>query len=259
LWLINTGNVSLTGVTPTDTFSDGTVGTLTGPVTDTGNAGVLDVAETWTYNISLPVTQATVDAGTDLVNTVEVVSNETGTTPVSDTASTEFVRTPSFTVKKAVDKSTVSAPGLLSYSVVIENTGNVSLTNVVVTDQLSNGSVIAATGPASDVGINGALDIGESWNYTATYNVTQDDIDAGIDLTNTVTVDTSELDDQLLIRFRTVRFPRLPGLLRTLVWREYLISVKRGSTQPHTPSDKRKSMMVDREKTPLSLPVTRPG
>ena len=192
----NTGNVSLTGVTPADTFSDGTVGTLTGPVTDTGNAGVLDVAETWTYNISLPVTQATVDAGADLVNTVEVVSNETGTTPVSDTASTEFVRTPSFTVTKAVDKSTVSAPGLLSYSVVIENTGNVSLTNVAVTDQLSNGSVIAVTGPASDVGINGALDIGESWNYTASYNVTQDDIDAGIDLTNTVTVDTSELDDQ---------------------------------------------------------------
>ena len=144
----------------------------------------------------MPVTQAAVDAGADLVNTVEVVSNETGTTPVSDTASTEFVRTPSFTVTKAVDKSTVSAPGLLSYSVVIENTGNVSLTNVAVTDQLSNGSVIAVTGPASDVGINGALDIGESWNYTASYNVTQDDIDAGIDLTNTVTVDTSELDDQ---------------------------------------------------------------
>ena len=192
----NTGNVSLTGVTPADTLPDGTVGTLTGPVDDTGSAGVLDVAETWTYNISFPVNQVTIDAGAALVNTIEVVSNETGATPVSDTASTEIVRTPSFTVAKTVDKTSVSSPELLSYNMVIENTGNVSLTNVVVADQLSNGTAITLNGPANDIGINGALDVGESWQYTATYNVTQADINAAIDLTNTITVDTSELDVQ---------------------------------------------------------------
>jgi len=181
--LENTGNVSLTGVTPSDTLPDGTVGTLTGPVADTGASGVLDVAETWIYNISYPVSQASIDAGAALVNTIEVVSNETGVTPVSDTASTEIVRTPSFTVAKTVDKTSVSAPELLSYNMVIENTGNVSLTNVVVSDQLSNGTAITLTGPASDIGDNGALDVGESWQYTATYNVTQADIDAAIDLT----------------------------------------------------------------------------
>ena len=192
----NTGNVSLSGVTPVDTLPDGTVGTLIGPVTDVGIASVLDVAETWTYNISFPVGQASIDAGTDLVNTIAVVSNETGSTPVSDTASTNIVGTPSFSVSKIVDKTSVSAAGLLSYSMSVENTGNVSLTNVVVTDQLSNGTVIALTGPTNDTGTAGVLDVGESWQYVATYNVTQADINAAIDLTNTFTVNTDELDAQ---------------------------------------------------------------
>ena len=190
----NTGNVSLTGVTPSDTLPDGTAGVLTGPVTDTGVAGVLDVAEVWTYNISYPVSQAIVDTGATLVNTVEVITNETGATPVSDTASTDIEAEPSFTVAKTVDKDSVSAPELLSYTVVIENTGNVTLTNVVANDQLSNGTTLQLTGPDSDTGTAGALDVGESWQFTASYNVSQADIDAGLDLTNTVTINTDELE-----------------------------------------------------------------
>lgn len=192
----NTGNVSLTGVTPVDTLPDGTAGSLTGPVADTGAAGVLDVAETWTYNISYPVSQAIIDTGATQINTVEVVSNETGDTPVSDTASTEIEIEPSFTIAKSVDKATVSAPELLSYAVVLENTGNVTLTDVAVNDQLSNGTALTLVGPTADVGTTGALDVGETWEYTTTYSVTQNDIDSGIDLTNTITVDTAELDPQ---------------------------------------------------------------
>lgn len=192
----NTGNVSLTGVTPVDTLPDGTVGTLTGPVADTGDVGALDVAETWAYNISFPVSQENIDVGASLVNTVEVVTNETGATPVGDTADTDIVRTPSFTVAKTVDKASVSTTDLLSYSMVIENTGNVSLTNVVVDDQLSNGAVITLTGPSNDGGVAGVLDVDESWQYLANYSVTQADIDAGIDITNTLSVDTDELDVQ---------------------------------------------------------------
>ena len=206
----NTGNVSLTGITPTDTLPDGTTGSLTGPVTDTGVAGVLDVAETWTYNISYPVSQTTIDAGAGLVNTVEVVSNETGTTPVGDTADTDIVSTPAFTVAKTVDKASVSVPELLTYNMVIENTGNVTLTSVVVADQLSNGAAIALTGPAGDGGTAGALDVGESWQYTATYSVSQADIDAGTDLTNTITVDTDELDTQSAAAVTTI--DSVPGL-----------------------------------------------
>ena len=194
--LENTGNVSLTGVTPTDTLPDGSTGTLTGPVTDTGAVGVLDVAEVWTYNISYPVSQAVIDAGNPLVNTVEVTSNETGALTVSDTATTTIDNQPSFTVTKTVDKASVSIPELLGYVIEVENTGNATLTNIVVTDQLSNGTTLTLIGPVGDAGTIGALDVGENWLYTAVYDVSQADIDAGIDLTNTFTIDTAELDPQ---------------------------------------------------------------
>ncbi len=192
----NTGNTSLTGVAPVDTLPDGTVGVLTGPVTDTGTAGVLDVTEVWTYNISYPVGQSVIDAGAALVNTVAVVSNETGATPVTDTASTDVTAEPSFTVAKTVDKATVSAPEVLSYTVILQNTGNVTLTNIAANDQLSNGTLLSLTGPVADTGIAGALDVGETWQYAATYNVSQNDVDAGSDLTNTITIDTAELEPQ---------------------------------------------------------------
>ena len=192
--LENTGNVSLTGVVPTDTLPDGTAGSLVGPSTDTGVSGVLDVAETWTYAISYPVTQTILDAGANQVNSISVVTNETGVDPVTDSAITELVRTPSFTVTKAVDKASVSAPDLLTYSIAVENTGNVSLTNVVLDDQLSNGSNLVLTGPVADIGTADVIDVGETWQFSATYNVSQADIDAGTDLTNAISVDTDELD-----------------------------------------------------------------
>lgn len=192
----NTGNVSLTGVTLSDTLPDGTAGTLSGPVSDTGTPGVLDVAETWTYNIAYPISQATLDTGADQINSISVVSNETGSAPQTDNAATQLLTTPSLTVTKAVDKPGVSAPDLLSYNIEIVNTGNVTLTNVVLNDQLSTGTTLSLVGPSADTGVSGAIDVGETWLYTATYNVSQADVDAGTDLTNTVTVDTDELDVQ---------------------------------------------------------------
>ena len=192
--IVNTGNVSLTGVTPTDTLPDGTTGILTGPIADTGAAGVLDVAETWVYNISYPVSQAVIDSGVAQINRVTVGSNETAA--VGDDAITNIVREPSFTVAKTVDLDSVSAPGQLRYNMVIENTGNVTLSNVVVADQLSNGASPTLIGPTTDTGVAGAIDVGESWLYTAAYLVNQNDIDTGIDLTNTFTVNTDGLEPQ---------------------------------------------------------------
>ncbi len=192
----NTGNLSLTGVTVTDYLPDGTDVTPAGPVADSATAGVLDVAETWIYNISYPVDQNTIDSAVDLVNRVEVVSNETGTTPQSDSATTEIVTTPAFTVAKTVDRTSVSTPGLLSYRIEITNTGNVTLSDVAMTDQYSNGSVIELNGPSSDTGVAGVLDVGESWNYTSSYQVTQADIDTTADLTNTISVNPAEADPQ---------------------------------------------------------------
>ncbi|NCT18678.1 MAG: T9SS type B sorting domain-containing protein, partial [Flavobacteriia bacterium] len=57
------------------------------------------------------------------------------------------------------------------------NTGNVTLSNVNVTDPLVGLSAITFVG--GDTNNDGNLDITEVWSYTATYAVTQDDIDAG--------------------------------------------------------------------------------
>ncbi len=200
----NTGNTSLTGVTPVDTLPDGSSGTLTGPATDTGTSGVLDVAETWTYNLGYAVDQSVIDAGAALVNTVEVVTNETGYEPQTDTANTEIETEPSFTVAKTVDKASVATPELLSYTMLVENTGNITLTGITATDLLSNGTALTLVGPLGDSATSGALDVGESWEYSATYSVSQADIDSGTDLTNTFSIDTAELDLQSATAVTTI-------------------------------------------------------
>jgi len=64
----------------------------------------------------------------------------------------------------------------------------------------------ATTGPtltAGDINNPGVLDVGETWTYTATYTVTQNDINAGTDLVNIAVVDTDQtnlLRTMLLLR-----------------------------------------------------------
>jgi uncharacterized repeat protein (TIGR01451 family) len=189
--VVNTGNVALTGVAVSDTLPNGAVGALTGPAGDGGVAGTLDLGETWTYTATFAVTQAQIDAGTTLVNTARVVTTQTPTA-VTDTAATTIAASPGLTVRKTVDRPTISAPGVLNYTITVANTGNVSLTGVAATDTLPNGSAGSLTGPAGDAGVPGTLDVGETWTYTTTYAVTQAEIDAGTDRTNTVGVVTTQ-------------------------------------------------------------------
>ncbi|MFC5373246.1 Calx-beta domain-containing protein [Brevundimonas faecalis] len=183
----NTGDVSLTGVTVSDTLPDGTPGTLSAPTGDGGVAGVLDVGETWTYAATFTATQAQIDAGTALVNTARVTTVETPS-PITDTATTTIAASPALTVRKTVDRASITAPGTLNYTITVSNTGNVSLTNVTPTDTLPNGSSGALVGPAGDGGVIGVLDVGETWTYTTAYSVAQAEIDTGADRTNTVSV-----------------------------------------------------------------------
>ena len=85
--------------------------------------------------------------------------------------------------------STISAPGTLTYTIVVVNTGNTSLTNVVLTDALAGGATLTS----GDDG-DGVLEVGETWTYTADYTVTQADIDAGADIVNVAIVNTDQTD-----------------------------------------------------------------
>ena len=73
----------------------------------------------------------------------------------------------------------------IDYTFTVTNTGNIDLSNVVVDDPLLGGPV---AGPASgDTNNDGILQVTETWIYEASYDITQDDIDAG-EVNNTATV-----------------------------------------------------------------------
>ncbi|MBE0667312.1 MAG: DUF11 domain-containing protein, partial [Bacteroidales bacterium] len=171
----NTGNTTINNVTVTDpllipnstfcaTLPPGGVCVLTGIYT---------------------VTQADVDAG-EIVNTAIGDSDETD--PVDDTEIVTIERIPAMTVEKVVDITEISAPATLTYTITVTNTGNVSLTNVFLSDDLA-GTATLTSGDDGD----GVLEVGEAWVYTATYAATQADIDAGTDLVNTASVTTTEI------------------------------------------------------------------
>ncbi len=208
----NTGNVSLTTVNVVDTLPDGTTGSLIGPLTDTGAPAVLDVGETWKYTISFAVDQTTIDAGTTQINTVVVTSAETGTTAVSDSAETDIVNTPSFTLEKSVDLVAINQPETLSYTIEISNNGNRTLNNVQLNDTLPDGTVATLVGPINDIGITAAIDVGETWEYTGTYIASQTDIDAGNDLINTISVTFDETGSSPIDATATTTIEQTPSL-----------------------------------------------
>ena len=184
----NTGNVSLTDVGLNDLMPDGSLGSITGPVSDIGIQGVLDVGESWTYSSNYSVTQNTIDAGEILTSTVAVVSKETGSSEVSDSASTIINSLPAMQVTKTVDIPSIAEPTLLSYEIVVTNTGNTSLTDINVSDVLPDGTTAVLVGPLEDIGKANVIDVGERWTYTTSYQVSQAEIDAGLARVNQVQV-----------------------------------------------------------------------
>ncbi|WP_435257224.1 beta strand repeat-containing protein [Thioclava sp. FR2] len=200
----NTGNVTLSSVTPVDTLSDasGTVQALdAAPLLVSGDDGnaQLDVGETWTYTAGVTLTQAMIDTG-GLSNTVTVEATAPNGTPVSDVSDddgiggsdptvTPLTRTPGIEVIKTADSSALSAPPrageVVTFAITVENTGNVRLSSVALNDRLTraDGTVLTLTsGPVltgGDGATVGVLDPAEVWTYSASYALQQADIDAG--------------------------------------------------------------------------------
>ncbi|MEM1378078.1 MAG: VCBS domain-containing protein, partial [Pseudomonadota bacterium] len=117
-----------------------------------------------------------------------------GTLTVTITGSSTPV--PAFTVEKTVDQSSITAPGTLTYTISVDNTGSVDLTGVSLSDTISQGTTILSLtiGPtlSGDTDSDGQLDTTETWVYTATYNATSANIDDGGDIINIATVGTNE-------------------------------------------------------------------
>ncbi|PKA83670.1 putative repeat protein (TIGR01451 family)/gliding motility-associated-like protein [Ulvibacter sp. MAR_2010_11] len=197
----NEGNLSIDNVVVTDPLVGLSV--IAGPTGDTGADGILGLTEVWTYTATYVVTQDDVDAG-QITNqaTVNGLAMNPANTPVSDlsgsTTTTDdatvivICQTPDIAIVKTNDQIPgqnncvdLSEGDTVTYTFTVTNEGNLSIDNVVVTDPLVGLSVIA--GPTGDTGADGILGLTEVWTYTATYVVTQDDVDAG-QITNQATV-----------------------------------------------------------------------
>ena len=72
---------------------------------------------------------------------------------------------------------------VVTYTYTAENTGNVTLADVSMSDVHSGTGTLSAILPANIA----SLPIGESAEFAATYTITQADIDAGGAITNTAT------------------------------------------------------------------------
>ena len=185
----NTGNVDLTNPVVTDAFAD--AGSLTFVGGDDGD-GVLETTETWQYTATHTVTQAEMNAGDDLVNVA--VADTDQTDPEDDDATTTVDQNPDLTIVKDADKSSVNAAGqIINYTISVDNSGNVDLTNPVVTDAFADaGSLTFVGGDDGD----GVLETTETWQYTATHTVTQAEMNAGDDLVNVAVADTDQTDPE---------------------------------------------------------------
>src|SRR5690348_6868665 len=126
----NTGNIDLTNPVVSDAFAD--AGSLTLASGDDGDL-VLETNETWHYTASHTVTQAEMNAGTDLVNTAKVHTDQTP--EQSDDATTTVVQKPSPSTTHYRSDASVDAAGeVIHYTIDVDNTGNIDLTNPVVSD-----------------------------------------------------------------------------------------------------------------------------
>ncbi|KXN97874.1 hypothetical protein LS48_14460 [Aequorivita aquimaris] len=185
--LTNEGNVSLSNVLVTDPL----ITTITGPTGDTDGDGELDVTEIWVYTGIYTINQDDIDLGL-VKNQATATGTAPDTTVVSDLSDESsvleddptivdlcqdpaiaIVKTGIFNDENQNDCADVDET--ISYTFTVTNEGNVSLSFVEVTDPL----IATITGPTGDTDGDGELDVTETWIYTGTYAITQDDIDAG--------------------------------------------------------------------------------
>jgi uncharacterized repeat protein (TIGR01451 family) len=167
----NTGNTSLLGPL---SISDDRIASISCPALPSG--GLLPGGQVICTAFDT-VTQSDIDAGT-VANTATATLGGVTTTPVTETVGA--AQSPMLTLVKTVDASNLSDPvaanDVLTYTMTVRNTGNVSLTNVTVRDNLLGGDI---TSTCVFPGASGSLDVGARADCSATYTITQADVDAG--------------------------------------------------------------------------------
>ncbi len=190
----NSGNVTLTGVAITE--SAGAVLGTCDPLAPTA----LAPGGSLTCAASYVITQADIDAGT---HTNVATAESDRTEPASDEAKVPVTQSPDLSISKIVTSENNDDVGdVITFDIVTTNTGNMTLTGVMVTDDLADLGECDAELPTT-------LAPGETITCEATHTVTQADIDAGI-YTNVATADSDQTDP--CDAEETVEFEQSPEL-----------------------------------------------
>jgi len=178
----NQGNADLSGLSVSDPLVSNLV------CSPTALGGNLLVSTTTVCRASLTVTQANLNSGQAIINSATVSFASPAVAPQTATATTLVTGTPALTVSKFADLSVVSASGqTITYTIPVQNTGNVDLQNLNVSDVRLNPSGISC----SPVALFQTLPVGSSTVCTGLYTTVQQDILNGGVLVNTVTVTTA--------------------------------------------------------------------
>ncbi len=176
----NEGNVPLTNVTVTDPLVGISI-----------SGGPIDLAvgasDNSTFTASYTITQDDINAG-GVTNQATATGTDTNGDPVTDLSDdnsvleddatvTELTQSPAIAIVKTASVGGYSKVGdVLHYTITVSNSGNVTIANVVVTDNNADaGSLSYVSGDDGD----GLLQVGEEWTYSAIHTVTQSDLDAG--------------------------------------------------------------------------------
>jgi uncharacterized repeat protein (TIGR01451 family) len=172
----NTGNVSLDG--PVSVTDDKVNVTCPG-------VGEFDPGEQVTCSASHTITQADIDAGS-ITNTASASAD--GTTSPDDAATVTAVVGPGLSLVKTATPSSYQAVGdAIAYEYLVTNTGNVTLAGPVT---VSDDKVTVTCPSTAD------LDPGDQMTCTASYTITQADIDAG-SITNVATASAGGVDSSI--------------------------------------------------------------
>ena len=210
----NSGNVTLTNVSIAEAQADFTgTGTLPSPTYASGGSDQdsdsatddLAVGESVTWTATYALTQADVNAGFVENQATATGSSPSGTGDVTDVSDDDgtnagdvtrknFAGSPGLTLIKTAsdpvdnDSNGVDAGDVITFTYVATNSGNVTLTNVSIAeaqaDFTGTGTLPSPTyaSGGSDQDSDSATDdlaVGESVTWTATYALTQADVNAG--------------------------------------------------------------------------------
>ncbi len=176
----NSGNVTLTNVGVTDTQTAPAGALASGPTCPAGAASMAPGASV-TCTATYTVTQADLNNGS-INDSATAAGTKPGggtTTSAPSLATVTATQGPALTIAKSASPTTVSAVGAtVTYSFVVTNSGNVTLTNVAVTDTQTAPAGALTTGPTCPAGAT-SMAPGASVTCTATYTVTQADLNNG--------------------------------------------------------------------------------